>query len=174
MKKGILTGIAATAFAASLALAAPATAAVNFDTATGTGFVGKGDVQTAFAWNNHQLQGNASGLSFTYESEATYEAVCTWVTGEGTRGEKTHTVTQKKKASLESAVNYDARTKNQITGFKLNGFGATTTTGTVPTVGGACPGQGTNGTYTSVTEVGSASGGLYVNHTALGLSSLLQ
>ncbi len=174
MNKGILTGIAATTFAATLALAAPATAAVTFDPATGEGFVGKGDVQTAFAWNNHQLQGNASGLSFTYESEATYDAVCQFVTGEGKRGEQTHTVSQKKKSSLESTITYEARAKNQITGFKLAGFGSTTTTGTVPTLGGACLGQGANGTYISVTEVGSESGGLYVNHTDLGLSSLLQ
>lgn len=174
MNKGILTGIAATAFAATLALAAPATAAVTFDPATGEGFVGKGDVQTAFTWNNQQLQGNASGLSFTYESEATYEAECTWTTGEGKKGQKTHTVSQKKKTSLESAVVYEARAKNQINGFKLTGFGATTTTGTVPTVGGECLGDGADGTYISVTEVGSESGGLYVNHTGLGLSSLLQ
>lgn len=174
MNKGILTGIAATAFAATLALATPATAAVTFDSATGTGFVGKGDVQTAFTWNNQQLQGNASGLSFTYESEATYEAECTWTTGEGKKGQKTHTVSQKKKTSVESAVTHDARVKNQITGFKLNGFGATTVTGTVPVLGSECLGEGANGTYTSVIEVGSTSGGLYVNHAGLGLSSLLQ
>ncbi|NKX54692.1 hypothetical protein [Arthrobacter mobilis] len=174
MNKGILTGVAATAFAATLALAAPAAAAVTFDPGTGQGFVGKGDVQLAFSWNNSQLQSNASGLSFTYESETTYDAVCEWVTGEGKKGQKTHTVPQKKKTSLESTVVYEARTKNQITGFTLTGIGSTTTTGTVPTVGGGCIGDGANGTYISVTEVGNGSGGLYVNHNGLGLSSLLQ
>lgn len=174
MNKGILTGIAATAFVATVALAAPASAAVTFDPVTGTGFVGKGDVQLAFGWNNSQLQGNASNLTFTYESEATYDAVCEWVTGEGKKGQKTHTVSQKKKTSLENVIAYDARLKNQVTGFKLTGKEPTTTTGTVPVVGAECLGEGANGTYVSVTEVGSESGGLYVNHTALGLSSLLQ
>lgn len=43
---------------------ASALAAVTFDASTGTGFVGKGDVQLAFGWNNKQLQANAAGVTF--------------------------------------------------------------------------------------------------------------
>jgi hypothetical protein len=139
-------------------------AAVNFDSSTGTGFVGKGDVQLAFGWNNQALQKNAGGVSFTYDATQNYEAVCTWITGEGTRGEQTHNVSHTTSTSVSSTIAYDARTHKQIDGFNLTGLGAVTETGTVPVVGGACPGNaGTDGTWTSVEQTGS-SGGLYVNY----------
>ena len=37
---------------AALAVSTAALATVTFDPATGIGFVGKGDVQLAFGWNN--------------------------------------------------------------------------------------------------------------------------
>ncbi|MFJ5996200.1 hypothetical protein [Streptomyces sp. NPDC092370] len=55
---------------------------------------------------------------------------------------------------MNSAVTYDARARNQITGFQLTGFGATTTSGTVPVVGERCVGDdgvNHNGTWVSVT-----------------------
>ncbi|MBT2522080.1 hypothetical protein [Arthrobacter sp. ISL-28] len=164
MLKRVVTGAAATAFAATLALATPATAAVTFDPATGTGFVGKGDVQTALVWNNQQLQKNASAISFSYESEDLYSARCEWVTGEGTKGEQLHQVTYKRHTSVQSTVAYDPRVRNQITGFNLTGFGTTTTSGTVPVVGEACQGDGREGTWTAVELTSSSGGGLYVNH----------
>lgn len=171
MRKNILTGAAATAFAATLALATPATAAVTFDPATGSGFVGKGDVQLAMTWNNQQLQKNASGITFSYESEEDYSAECEWVTGEGTRGKKTHKVSHKQSTSVVNAVAYDARVKNQITGFNLKGFGVSSSSGSVPVVGGACPGNaGHGGTWSSVELTGSSSG-LYVSYS--GVSALL-
>ncbi len=137
---------------------------VTFDPATGMGFVGKGDVQLAFGWNDAVLQANAGAVTFTYNSTDTYEAVCTWVTGEGTRGEKTHNVTFNKSTVVTSTIAYGMRTNSQgkVTGFNLNGLGTVTTDGVVPEVGGACLGEGANGTYSSVTPTGST-GGLYVN-----------
>jgi hypothetical protein len=55
---------------ATLMLAPAASAAVTLN-ANGTGFVGKGDVQTAFGWNNKQLQTNATGVSFSFTQDAT-------------------------------------------------------------------------------------------------------
>lgn len=53
---------------AALALTIPAaTAAVTVDSATGTGFVGKGDVQSALGYNNAELQRNAGSLAFTLQ-----------------------------------------------------------------------------------------------------------
>src|SRR5918996_4693526 len=53
--------IGLTAIVAAFAIGMTAAfALVTFDPSTGTGFVGKGDVQTAFGWNNKQLQNNAS------------------------------------------------------------------------------------------------------------------
>jgi hypothetical protein len=158
---------------ATLMFASIASAAVTFDSATGTGFVGKGDVQLAFGWNNSQLQKNAAGIAFTYNATDTYEAVCTFVTGEGTRGERTHNVEHNKRTGVKSVITYDARVRNQITGFTLTGLGETTTTGgSVPVVGGACMGNpGHDGEWSSVTLTGST-GGLYVSYE--GTSKFLQ
>ena len=49
--------------AALLFAVAIASASVTFNPATGTGFVGKGDVQLAYGWNNKQLQDNAVALA---------------------------------------------------------------------------------------------------------------
>lgn len=161
------------AFALVATLSIIAFASVTFDPVTGLGFVGKGDVQTAFGWNNKQLQDNASGVTFTYNATDNYSAVCEWTTGEGTRGEQTHDVSHSRSNTVSSSITYDARVKNQITGFNLTGLGATTTTGgSLPVVGGPCPGnQGTDGVWISVTQTGST-GGLFVNYG--GSSVLLQ
>lgn len=165
----IAAGVAGTALAIGMA-AAPASASVTFDPATGTGFVGKGDVQLAFGWNNQTLQTNASGIAFSYNNVATYSATCTWVTGEGTRGEQTHNVDIPRETSVNAEIAFETRKNNQsmITGFNLNGFGETTTEGTIPIVGDACVGNpdgvAHDGTWSEVTLVRSSDGGLYVNY----------
>ena len=152
-----------------LALAAGAvSAAVIFDASTGTGFVGKGDVQDAFAWNNAQLQANAGGVTFTYGFTATYQAVCTFTTGEGTRGQKTHNVPHSEEMSVSSNVAVALRRNPQsmVTGFNLTGFGDTFSEGgELPVVGAPCPGNpGHDGVWTSVTQLPGGEGGLYVNY----------
>ena len=150
----------------ALSIATAAFAAVSFDPATGMGFVGKGDVQLAFGWNNAKLQQNAGGVTFSYEATDTYSAVCSFITGEGTRGEKTHNVSIPRHTGVNSAIQYDARTHKQIDGFILTGLGATTTEGTVPVVGEACVanenGVARNGTWSAV-ELISSTGGLFVS-----------
>lgn len=150
-------------------------AAVTFNPSTGIGFVGKGDLQTPWGWNNSKLQTCGAGVRFYYHTEqsATYSAVCEFTTGEGTRGAKTHLVTHKidRVNSVNNTVNYDTRKNSQgaITGFNLTGLGAASTvvaTGEVPVVGGPCPGnQGHDGVWTSVELLSSTAatsgGGLY-------------
>jgi len=162
------------AAAAALVVSQAASAAVTFDSATGTGFVGKGDVQLAFGWNNQTLQANASGVTFTYNATDTYSATCTWVTGEGTRGEQTHNVDIPRHTAVNSVIASSGRDissglNGPNTGFKLTGFGTTTTEGTVPVVGDACVGNdggiNQNGTWTAVSLV-SSTGGLFVNFGA--------
>lgn len=161
----------------TLAIAGAAAATVTFDSSTGRGFVGKGDVQLVFGWNNAQLQANAGGVTFSYDTVDRYEATCTFVTGEGTRGERTHDIDIPRHTSISSGILYDARTHRQIDGFILNGFSGTPTLGgTVPVVGEACvaedgDGVAQNGTWSAVTLLGST-GGLYVNYG--GNSVLLQ
>ncbi|MCK8434742.1 hypothetical protein G3I77_17460 [Streptomyces sp. D2-8] len=163
MPVAVLAGAAAAVVLAT----GPALAAVTLDPATGTGFVGKGDVQTVFGWNNKQLQANATGVSFSYDATTLYSAVCEWSTGVGTKGQKTHTITLKRQAAVSSAVAYDARERNQVTGFNLLGYTSTSTSGTVPSVGQPCVGNeegiNHNGTWVSVDETGST-GTLSVSH----------
>jgi len=133
----------------------------SFDPDTGTGFVGKGDVQLAYGWNNAQLQNNASGVSFRYDSVDSYDVTCEWFTGP-TSNRKSHTVDHNKSTSVLSNINYEARknSQNQITGFNLTGLGSSTTTGGAePQVGGACPGTaGTGATVIEVNYLGSGGG----------------
>ncbi|MFC4932349.1 hypothetical protein [Massilia sp. GCM10023247] len=157
--------------AAALGLAAVtsfASAAVAYDPLTG-GFVGKGDVQLAFGWNNAALQKNAAAVSFSYRLSTDYKAVCTWTTGEGTRGEREHNVKHTEVYVVGDTVAYDARLKSQITGFNLatvNLEAAPVLEGTLPVVGEGCPGeQGHDGTWSSVAKVeGSEIGMLSVRH----------
>jgi hypothetical protein len=159
--------MAAAAAVASIATAAYAS--VTFDATTGTGFVGKGDVQLAFGWNNQALQANAAGVTFSYNATDSYEAVCSFTTGEGTRGEQTHNIDHNRSVTVTSSIAYEARKQTgglgQITGFNLTGLGATTESGgEVPVVGGACMGnEGHDGLWSSVNLV-SSTGGLFVNH----------
>ena len=159
--------------AAALGLAAitsVASAAVTFDSATGTGFVGKGDVQLAFGWNNATLQAKASGLTFSYNLSTEYEAVCTWTTAEGKKGEKTHNVTHTERYAVTAGINVDARTQSQVTGFILKGFSSPLPeVGTRPVVNTPCPGnEGHDGVWTSVTD-GVTTDGLMVTHGTMTL-----
>lgn len=183
--------IAATTTALALGGASAAQAAVTIDSA-GSGFVGKGDVQTALGLNNAQLQAKAGSLKFTTSQDAiqavtqgvtqsgtqsgTQAAVqygvelgnqsaeqvmvqtlsCTKTTGNsvqqvrtgtragdrtaervgtamGTReGVRTGTATGIREGTragdlsgkVAASVAYDARQRNQITGFTLSGFAA--------------------------------------------------
>ncbi|CEG29337.1 hypothetical protein [Bacillus sp. B-jedd] len=159
MKK-LFSGLAAGALAMGI-LASSAFAAVTIDPVTGAGFAGKGDVQTALGWNNADLQKNADTLKFTYVTETKYEVTVSWITGEGTRGMKTHEVTHNRTSSVDAVVGYDARNKKQVTGFILNKFDSVTSSGEIPKVGDEYPGN--SGHIVESVELVSTTGGLYVN-----------
>jgi hypothetical protein len=70
---------------AALGLFLTAMAAVTFDpdcqqtpssSMGACGFVGVGDIQTAFGWNNPQFQQRAAAVTFTYSEEVEQTAVC--------------------------------------------------------------------------------------------------
>lgn len=65
------TKVAGATFVALALTVGTANAAVTFNETNGTGFVGKGDVQMAFGWNNKQLQTNASTVAFSFTQDAT-------------------------------------------------------------------------------------------------------
>jgi hypothetical protein len=157
--------------AAAVALAAISTAAyatVTFDSGTGTGFVGKGDVQLALGMNNAQVQ-NAT-LAFTYDSTVVSEVswICTNDKNEQTQ-ERERTTT----SSSTGVVSSVARVKNQVTGYNLNGYQGGSTSSTSSTDGpplNSCPNA--NGNWSLTTPAGdaeilSSTGGLFVNGVAL-------
>lgn len=139
--------------------AAAAFAAVTFDPTSGSGFVGKGDVQLAFGWNNKQLQDNASFVSFSTEQTTQYAVTCEWETETGGKNSKIidHAVTIKKTRNVQGAVNADPRAgKSQFTGFNLHGYGPVTEAGgVVPQVGESCPMAHASAEVTAVTATSS-------------------
>lgn len=170
---GILGGTIAGLSMAGLVLAGSASATVTFDPGSGTGFVGKGDVQTAFAWNNATAQAQVNNVSFSYDAASTYDVTIEFDTG-GVHNTTHHIVTQDKSTTVSASVASDPRHTGQYTGWNLTGLGTTTTTGdTIPSAGDSCP-NGDLGTchVTDVTQTGST-GGLYVSDAALSLGPIL-
>jgi len=154
----ILTGTIA-AVAATAALAT-----VTFNFSTGVGFVGKGDVQTAFLWNNAAAQKNVPGVSFAYKASDVYDVECYWETTTGSGKIIVHDITIPKHRNINATIAYDARTHKQVDGFNLTGFnGGEIDDKPIPQVGDACPGNNP-GTVITVTLVSSDVGGLYVTY----------
>lgn len=152
-------------------VAVPAFASVTFDPASGKGFVGKGDIQIPFGWNNQALQANATSLTFSYDSADVYDVTVEWDTG--TRNIVHHTVTHNTSVAVANTVAYDTRKNKQadVTGFNLTGFGATSETGDVPEVGDLAN-DGNGAVVTSVVLVSSTAGTLTVTNSAGGSAVL--
>jgi hypothetical protein len=117
------------AFATGIAvLTSAAIAAVTFDSATGTGFVGKGDVQLALSYNNKQLQDHAGSLVFNMNSIAVTEVSWECTNDRNEKVQERERTTTTTTTGIVSAV---ARVKNQITGFNLMGFQGTAASSSV-------------------------------------------
>jgi hypothetical protein len=109
-------------------LAIAAIAAVSVHAAVvidenGVGFVGKGDVQDAFGWNNAQLQANAAAVRFRFVETQQASWECEWWTGPA-HNRTYHSVNREVVTAVGGNVAHDARKnkQGQITGFNLNGF----------------------------------------------------
>ena len=106
------------------ALAIPAVAAISFDAPTGVGFVGKGDVQLVYGWNNKALQDNAASVKFRASTSAVTEVswTCTNSNNQSVQERERTTTT-----TTQGVVSSIARERNQITGFGLIGYSGTST-----------------------------------------------
>jgi opacity protein-like surface antigen len=137
MKKMLLAAGVALATISSAAYAA-----VTFDPETGAGWVGKGDVQTAFGWNNATMQSRHLGVTFGVDSTVSYDVTCEWETVTGGKNSKTitHNVTNHKNISSSAAVDSASRKTGQYTGWFLNGYedGGLDDVD-LPEVGDSCP-----------------------------------
>jgi hypothetical protein len=153
---------AAAALGAGLVLAGAASASAYTMDSSGVGWVGKGEVQSAYGWNNKTMQDNVGGVTFVYDTTATYEVVCEFDTPN-----THHTVTLPKHTGVNATVSSDARNNSSgkqgpMTGWYLTGFGTTTTDGqAIPAVGDGCPGNSGLGAVTSVEQTSGGEGGLY-------------
>ncbi len=110
------------------------------DSSTGVGFVGKGDVQDAFGWNDHVLQANHDGVSFALTAKTT--STTTWSCFNSKNGKfqgREHIVT----ADTTGELLYEARTnpQNKVTGFLLTGLaeGSSSETRSDGPKVGSCP-----------------------------------
>jgi hypothetical protein len=154
---GIVTG--------SMFIGSAAGAAVTFNEVTGVGFAGKGDVQTALALNNNQLQKLAGMFVFTYQGTSVQETSWTCINERNENVQERERTITTETSGLVSHLERD-KTK-QITGFILGGFNGTVST--VTSTDGpkleSCPNA--NSTYVlGSTVVGDAEvtgGGLFVN-----------
>lgn len=120
---------------AAIFAATTASAAVTYDE-NGVGFVGKGDVQSLFDWNNSAFQSNAEFVQFRFSS-GTQQA--TWVCGGINNGGNyvTH-VKNQSYDSVSGSVNFHPKQKNQITGFILLGVNGTVSANTTYLNPGEC------------------------------------
>jgi len=177
MRKIITTvGLTAVALGASVAMALPAHASVAVE--SGSGWVGKGDVQTALGGlNNSAIQTlvNEDGVHFTYTVTDTYLVTEEFYTGPDAN-RKQHEVTETTTYEVDAVVASDARQvkgQKQWTGFNLSGFeGVPVVSGDVPAVGDHTvtdpqnPGTNSDHIVVEVAKTGST-GGLFVNGVPL-------
>lgn len=147
---GRSVALASVALASLVLLAGVALATITFDAESGTGFVGKGDVQYTLGWNNKQLQDNAAAVKFQVSSEVVTEVswICTNTNNENTQERERTTTT-----TVAGLVESIARERNQITGFNLLRYDGDVTEGDSTTEGPAadsCP----SGPWTLTTAAG--------------------
>jgi hypothetical protein len=152
-----------------MAVASPAMAAVSFDAATGTGFVGKGDVQTVFNWTNKLLQNNASTVDFRVNSSAETVWTCTKVVVQG--NDVTREIVQERSATVttQGLVTTVARENSKgkdgaVTGFYLTGYDGTPVTVTDGKAPGTCPDDNSGFVYDENAVTTETGGGLEVTH----------
>lgn len=132
-----ITGIGIILLSLLALVATPALAAVTFNPDDGTGFVGKGEVQLAFGWNNAALQNNASNVTFTYVSTTVYNVTEVWATGnpDNPKSLSSHEVSVTNYIGVNGSTNSDPRQvkgQKQFTGFNLAGCNGTVNVGDVP------------------------------------------
>jgi hypothetical protein len=87
---------------------------------TGGGFVGKGDVQSAFGWNNAEMNANAPKVTFSYSIVEIRERECQTAAPPGPPVRVEVTITRDVGADV--AFTERKNSQGQLTGFVLTGF----------------------------------------------------
>lgn len=167
--KSLKVAAAAGTFAGLMALAAPAMASVTFDPANGSGFVGKGEVQTVSSWNNKALQENASTVDFRVNSATQISWTCTKIVVEGNdeiREIVQHRSTTRTTKGLVTTVARDnSKGKDgPVTGFYLRGYEGSAVVGADGPAPGSCPADPSGFVYDGNAVTTVSGGGLQVTH----------
>lgn len=157
--------------AGSLAVSSVAGAAVTFDPDKGTGFVGKGDVQLVYGWNNKVLQDNANSVKFQYVGISTTVTEVSWeCTNNSNQKVQERERTTTTETSISGVVTTVARERNQITGFSLTEYASVKEESTVATDGPTVNSCSNNSTLTKRAgdpvvdqEASTSTGGLQVS-----------
>jgi hypothetical protein len=112
--------------AAFLMASVYANAAVNVDE-LGVGFVGKGDVQSVYDWNNSMLQANAHLVRFKFSGAETASWTCE---GVNRAGNIVISSVRDQDVATNAEIALDPRKnrQGQITGFILKGLDVNATT----------------------------------------------
>ena len=173
-----IVGTALIAGAITISSIGSANATATYDPDAQTGFVGKGDVQLAFGWNNKQLQlqSNASAVDFVHENVTEYDVTCDAHVTETFTNPAGRPVTRRIKVtnivSSDTAVSYDSKTATKtnpngaIVGFNISGIDRVLEAQSAPAVGDTCPmDDGTQGKVSAV-EKASSSDTLYATHSS--------
>jgi hypothetical protein len=107
------------ALAGAIAMTAVVIADVDFNPATGVGFSGKGDVQSAFGWNNAEAQANIPYVSFSAQASQTRKQACYTNPDQVFTGYYRYST-----RTASQDVAWEARLNKQgdITGIYLNGY----------------------------------------------------
>jgi hypothetical protein len=131
-----------------LALVAGAALAAWWVDADGFGFVGKGDVQLVYGWNNKQLQDNAGLVDFRISSVTETESE--WSCSKQNPGQPDREIVQERSSTtvvttqglLTTVARDNSKGKDgPVTGFYLDGYegSAGTTTSTKGPAPKSCP-----------------------------------
>jgi hypothetical protein len=145
MKKSLILAAAGIALATTTAFAI-----VSFDPATGTGWVGKGDVQTAFGWNNAAMQQRHTQITFEYDNLTQHTFECEWWTGPA-RNRQYHSTTTTETTGVQGVLASDSRRTGQWTGWHLTGYVTSGGSGNfTPDCNGNGEGDGNSGEKTLI------------------------
>lgn len=132
--------------------------------ADGYGFVGKGDVQLIYGWNNKALQDNASDVDFRISSVTETTWTCTKVVELGNGGENEIVQERTRTTTLQGLFVTVARENSKgkdgpVTGFYLNGFEGDPTFVTDGPAVGSCPANPSGFEYDNNAETVQVGGG---------------
>jgi hypothetical protein len=121
MKRTQVVGLA---LAGIIASSAAALAAIEWTPENG-GFVGKGDVQSAFGWNSQGMDANSEAITFVYETTGGFSFECEWWTGPD-HNRQHHTNEKTIELDVDAVVTGTRRLNGAVavfTGWNLDALG---------------------------------------------------